>query len=253
VIIAKLVVVPALILAASYAARKWGSFVGGALTGLPIVAGPLSFFIAYEQGDSFAILSANSTLLSVWSVAVFCFAYSWSAIRYRWYSALILGWLAYFMASIVVSFVSLNSNIALMVVLVTIAGLIKMTPNSVHEIKRASIPKLELLCRMLFGIFLVIIVSKLAYVIGPKYSGILTVFPTATTVMVVFTHKYSGGATAAVLLKGIMMGLVGLALFYYSLLKISNYVGFNTAFMCASVLVVLIQFSIFSPMKKLLS
>ena len=45
----KLVLTPALIAAASLAARRWGQAVGGWLVGLPLTSGPVAVFIALEH------------------------------------------------------------------------------------------------------------------------------------------------------------------------------------------------------------
>src|SRR4051794_1227544 len=45
----KLVLVPSLIAGATLAGRQWGAFVAGWLSALPLVAGPILFFIAIEQ------------------------------------------------------------------------------------------------------------------------------------------------------------------------------------------------------------
>jgi hypothetical protein len=50
----KLVVTPVMVLAASLAARRWGDAVGGWLVGLPLISGPISVFLAIEQGPAFA-------------------------------------------------------------------------------------------------------------------------------------------------------------------------------------------------------
>ena len=50
----KLTLVPFFILALSLAGRRWGTAVSGWLVALPVVAGPIVFFIVMEQGEAFA-------------------------------------------------------------------------------------------------------------------------------------------------------------------------------------------------------
>ena len=46
----KLLLVPCFLLLVSLAGRRWGAHVVGWLAGLPVVAGPILYFLALEQG-----------------------------------------------------------------------------------------------------------------------------------------------------------------------------------------------------------
>src|SRR3989304_3740433 len=56
----KLTLVPFFILALSLAGRRWGTAVSGWLVALPVVAGPIVFFIGMEQGGAFAAGAAGA-------------------------------------------------------------------------------------------------------------------------------------------------------------------------------------------------
>src|SRR5271157_2814721 len=71
----KLVVTPLVVLIASLAARRWGDAVGGWLVGLPLTSGPVSVFLAIEQGPSFAAQAAEGSIAGVVSQAAFCIGY----------------------------------------------------------------------------------------------------------------------------------------------------------------------------------
>src|SRR5476649_1983993 len=51
-----------LMLIVSLAVKKWGSFVGGILSGLPLTSGPVAIFLSLEQGPAFAAQSAGASL-----------------------------------------------------------------------------------------------------------------------------------------------------------------------------------------------
>jgi hypothetical protein len=57
----KLTLVPFFILALSLAGRRWGTAVSGWLVALPVVAGPIVFFIGMEQGEAFAAGAARAS------------------------------------------------------------------------------------------------------------------------------------------------------------------------------------------------
>lgn len=50
----KLLITPALMLAISLAAKRWGTHIGGLLSGLPITSALVMLFLSLEQGAEFA-------------------------------------------------------------------------------------------------------------------------------------------------------------------------------------------------------
>ena len=77
----KLCLTPLLIGGVALAGRRWGPLVSGLLIGLPLTTGPVSFFLAVEQGTAFATQAAVGGLLGQVSICLFCLAYSRSAPR----------------------------------------------------------------------------------------------------------------------------------------------------------------------------
>src|SRR2546422_11343874 len=69
---AKLVLTPLLIAAVTLAGRRWGPAVGGWLAGLPLTSGPVSVFLALEQGPGFAARAAVGTLAGLGGGGCFC-------------------------------------------------------------------------------------------------------------------------------------------------------------------------------------
>ena len=77
----KLTLVPFFILALSLAGRRWGTAVSGWLVALPVVAGPIVFFIGMEQGEAFAAGAARATIAGLASLAVYSLVYCRVALR----------------------------------------------------------------------------------------------------------------------------------------------------------------------------
>ena len=59
----KLILTPLLLGGVTLAGRKFGPTVSGWLVGLPLTSGPVSFFLALEQGTKFAAHAAQGTLM----------------------------------------------------------------------------------------------------------------------------------------------------------------------------------------------
>ena len=79
----KLVPTPLLIATLTLIGRRWGSAVSGAIAGLPLTSGPVSVFLALEQGKDFAAHTANATLAGLIAVAAFSLSYALVAIFAR--------------------------------------------------------------------------------------------------------------------------------------------------------------------------
>src|SRR5439155_21324459 len=67
----KLVLTPALIAIATLAGRRFGPSIGGWLVGLPFTSGPVSLFLALEQGTSFAAAAASGSIAGAAASALF--------------------------------------------------------------------------------------------------------------------------------------------------------------------------------------
>ena len=91
----KLVLVPGLIALVTMAGRRFGPRIGGWLNALPLVAGPVLFFLALEQGDRFVARAALSTLAGLAAVAAFAVIYSWIAVARPWWVCVLVGWTAF--------------------------------------------------------------------------------------------------------------------------------------------------------------
>jgi hypothetical protein len=94
-LVLKLVLVPGLIALATVAGRRFGPRIGGWLNALPLVAGPVLFFLALEQGTVFVARAAETTLTGLAAVAAFAVIYSWTAVTRRWWVCVLAGWAAF--------------------------------------------------------------------------------------------------------------------------------------------------------------
>lgn len=240
-IIVKLTLVPIIILGLSLAGKRWGSFVSGILSGLPVIAGPITLFLALEQGHDFAIISASSTLLGILALSSFCFIYGLCAKKYSWVTSLTISWIGYFFVAALTSHLTLPPLLSLVLVIAFITLILKLMPSVAHSTATLTVTKNELIVRMLAAMLLVITITKFANSLGPTFSGIFAAFPVAASVLAVFTHATHSGEQAALLLRGVTIGLVSLSSFYCSLALFTHTLGFYEAFIVSLFLVLCLQ------------
>jgi hypothetical protein len=196
VLMLKLTLAPALVGGAGVAARRFGPRVGGWLIGFPVVAGPVLWFYAREQGSAFAARAAAGTALGVVSLCGFLIAYTWAARRWTWAPCLLLGWAAFtamtFAMASVPAIASLPWPLALVAGWLALAVTRRLLPRPLRRAPAPPRPRNDLLLRMLATAVLVLTLTGLASVLGPSLSGLFTPFPVATTILVVFAHREDG-------------------------------------------------------------
>jgi hypothetical protein len=212
----KLTLAPALVVLATLAGRRWGQRVAGAVTALPVVAGPILAIITIEQGRAFGEAAARSALLAILALAAFCVAFGRVAAAGRpWPVALLGGWGAYGVVAAGVAEVDAPPVLGLAAALIAlgVAGLLIGPPPA--AVPRTPPPWWDLPARAALTAALVVIITGAANGLGPAWSGVLTPFPIATTVMVAFVHGQDGPVALRTLLAGFVRALPGFALSFF--------------------------------------
>jgi hypothetical protein len=216
----KISLAPALVATASLAGRRFGPRVGGWLIGFPVVAGPVLWFYAREQGAAFAAGAAAGTVLGTLSLCCFLATYAWSATRLGWPSSALSGWLAFAAATLVLQQVpalrgsplGLRLGAAFIALFVTGRTLPRLPLGP--AVPR---PRYDLAMRLVATAALVLALTGVARVLGPSLSGLVTPFPVATTILVVFAHREAGAGGVAAVLGGFIPSLYSFACFCASL------------------------------------
>jgi len=98
-LVLKVILTPLLVAAATLAARRWGFMVGGWLAGLPLVSGPISIFLALEQGPAFAAQAAAAALLGLFAAVTFCLVYACGAKKLTWQTSLLCAFSVYLLTT----------------------------------------------------------------------------------------------------------------------------------------------------------
>jgi len=236
----KVVLVPGFLWLLWLAGRRWGPAIAGWLSGLPIVAGPILFIIAVEHGPAFAAAVASGALASVLATVTFIVAYAHGARIGRWPLALALAFAAWLAAGALVAHAP--GSLALSVGLAIVALL--AAPHAFPRVAAAPATgrasgRAALVARMVAGALLTVGATAAADLFGPRWSGLLTVFPVLAIVLAVSSHRAHGPAFATVLLRSMATGMYSLAAFCAVLAAALPALGTSVAFMLALMATVL--------------
>jgi hypothetical protein len=209
----KLTLAPALVTAVSLAGRRWGARAAGLLAGLPVVGGPILLIVTLDHGAAFGARAAISTTLGLVSTMAFCLAYTFSAQRLAWYGSLPLGYGAFFAVTWAIGRVgtTVGAIAASLIALASLGLTLATMPRPAFEVPSTPPRWWDLPLRATFTGALVVGVTTAAHLLGPRWTGLLTPFPIATSVLAVFAHAQTG--SPARLLRGLVVGLTGFVAF----------------------------------------
>ena len=195
----KLIAAPLLLALATLAARRWGTVLGGILIGLPLISGPISVFLAIENGAGFAVETARGALAGTVALAVFTCVYA-AVCPKGWLKASFLSVALYVLASWIAAELPISAAAAIVLSLwimpVPHGAVVKHRP-----------PKHDLLMRMGMMMVLMIAITFLAPYIGPTASGIASTFPYMALTMAVFSQIQGGPDNARRAMHGLMLGM----------------------------------------------
>jgi hypothetical protein len=235
VLVVKALLAPLFVVGASVAARRFGPWVGGVVGGLPVVAGPILLAYALAHGRVFAQHAAAGTLLGLLSLTAFVVVYGRLAHRARWWVCMLCGWLAFGIGTLVLDGVAVPVVVALCLVCAGFAvGLLLLPVPAGDHVVMASVPVWDLPVRAVCALALVLALTTASGWLGPQLSGLLAPFPVITTVLATFTHTQRGASEAVRLLRGMLSGFFGFALFCFTLTISLHASGIAAAFLFAT-------------------
>ena len=212
----KLLLAPALVVLSSLAARRWGARLGGILVTIPIVAGPILLIIYLEHGGRFAAAAATAATLANVALAVFALALILLVDRVPWWLAMLISWVLVLLTDLGLARVPMPAWLALVAAVLALHGvqfvLRKQPRDAVISI---AMPWWDLPLRAVATAVLVVLVTAAAEATGPALAGVFAPFPIALSVVCAFAAAHSGHPGVIALLRGIVPGLDGFALFCF--------------------------------------
>ena len=209
----KVLLAPVLVAVSTLVTRRYGPALGGWLSALPVIAGPVLLVFVIEHGADFAQRAARGTLMGLVSLSAFIVVYAHVARRSSVLSSLAAGWLAFLAATLLVAgwdpSAALTSAFA--AAALALAWLLTRRTSPTGSGTRAV--DASILVRVLLTAALVLALTASSESLGPRLGGILAAFPVLASLLAAFTHTGHGGAAAGALLHGMVAGLMGFATF----------------------------------------
>jgi hypothetical protein len=231
----KLLLAPLLVVASSLAGRRWGPRLAGILVVLPIVAGPILLILYLDHDSEFAANAARAATLGIVPLAAFALIFAYLSTRHGWLVILLTSWVTVLVADLALSRIAVPAGIALLLALLALHGsgaLLRRMHSPPPP--AAATPWWDLPARAIATAVLVVLLTGFAAFLGPALTGALAPFPIALSVVCAFAVAQSGHAGVLALLRGIVPGLDGFALFCFLVAVLINRMSATAAFSLAT-------------------
>jgi len=243
----KIILVPVLIGGITLAGRRWGQGFAGWLGSFPIVAGPVLFILALENGNVFGAGAARAALAGVAPSMVFYVVYTQLARRARWPAVVVASLLAWLATAAVLFAAALPLWVAAAVTAVALYAAPRLMPM-VSSVNAQRPHTLELPARMLTGAIVTLCSSELGRLGGSSLSGYAALFPSIGLVVAAFNHAQSSADAATLFLRGMTRGMWSVAAFCLALSFALEQFSLAVAFALA-ILVALVTHAAFRPQR----
>ena len=216
ILLLKLLLTPLFVAALTLIGRRWGPAVSGAVAGLPLTSGPVSVFLAVEQGTTFATHAAVGTLAGLIAVGAFCLAYSFAASRRKWIASAIVGSAAFFVLASLLLLTPLGLTSTFIVVVLFLIAALQMMPKPIGGTSVVALtqPKWDLPLRTVIATGLVFLLTAVAPKLGPQMTGLASPFPVFGGVLAVFAHRQLGALDAQRVLRSVVRASFSFAVFF---------------------------------------
>lgn len=213
-LLAKLIVAPAFVVAVTLFGRRLGPAAAGMLAAFPVVGGPILGLIVAEQGATFGATAALAGAVGAGTTMAFTLVYARLAPRLDPFACLAVSYTFFGVATWALGFVAIGVAVAVIVPITTWAVVLRVFPVPDGPLPLVTPSRWDLPARAFTTMALVLAITGVARALGPKLAGLITPAPIATAVLAVFTHRQAGPDAVAVLLRSLTRGLASFTSFF---------------------------------------
>lgn len=242
-LVLELVVAPALVGAATLAARRWGQRIAGLVSAFPAIVGPVLLVAALEHGAAFAARAANGTLLGLVALAGFALTYGRVAARNGWRSTLLAAWVAAGVVGLAAGAIAAGPPGGLLAAAASLLAAHRLLrgAGSAALPEEPAVPRWDLPLRLALTALLAVCLTAAASRLGPVVGGTLAALPVLASILAVFTHARYGAAAVTELLRGMLGGMAGFVAFCALVAALAEPAGIGAAFAVATVAALAVQ------------
>ncbi|OLU26525.1 hypothetical protein [Pseudomonas sp. PA27(2017)] len=237
----KFLATPTLMLAISLAARRWGSHVGGILSGLPVTSALVMLFLGLEQGSSFVLQAVPGAIAGVAAIQATYLFYISATRRLKIWVGCLSALACYGLAAFLLNQAA-SLAVSLAVILCMVIAIVPRTSRMAGEGEAGYVPTPRWIIpmRMITATLLLLMITLSAEWLGPTISGLMAPIPVIAWPLAVFAHLQGGRRELGAVVRGNAIGALGVAGFYLTLKYSVLQLGISLSVTIASLIAVLI-------------
>jgi hypothetical protein len=233
VLILKLTIVPLALLALGLVERLHGPRLAGWLAGIPVVAGPLLYFVTLDHGAAFGARAA----LGAWFGLVpwLGFAISYAALTrwFGWLRCTLLAFLVWLVLAVLVVLAQDGPRWLEVTPLATFLLAVLLYPRGEASDERREHVWWGLPARMAAGAALTLAITRFAGALGSHWSGVFTAFPVLGSIIAISNHVQYGRHAVVEAVAGMSMGLSSVGSFCFTVFLLLPHMTLWPAFILA--------------------
>lgn len=220
-LLGKIVVAVAFVLIGTGATERLGPRLGGLIAATPQMSVIALIFFAIEQGHAFAAESSFWSIRGMCSTIPVLLAYL-AATRFvaaprpaSIAAGTLLGAASFVVAASVFAAIPMGRAgvIPFAAAVCAVASILVRRLPETAELRPVPASPLLLAARAAVSALAVVVVTSLAHLLGPKWSGLIVAFPVNTLPVIVILHWHYGGDVIKPFIKRFPSGVFGVCLF----------------------------------------
>ena len=214
----KLLITPLLMLSISLAAKRWGTRIGGLLSGLPVTSASVMLFLSLEQGPGFAEKAVPGALAGVAAIQATYLFYFLVTRRLSALPGCVAALVFYAAVACLMSSIGWQWG-SIVVALCLVVAIVRATAKGSEPApgRYVALPRWIIPMRMLTATLLLLAITAGAQWFGPVVSGFLAPIPVIAWPLAVFAHVHGGRHELAAIVRGNAIGAIGVIGFYLAL------------------------------------
>jgi uncharacterized membrane protein (GlpM family) len=237
-LLAKIIISVCLVLGLSWIAEKVNPRTAGILSGMPLGAVLVLFFVGIDLGPEFAAKSALYAIPSITSTLAFSIGYYFTSqlkIQFSQFLCSIVGIIFYLVIALILNTINFNLQLGVtlsLITLIVVGYAFRSTDtNKIHKKIKMTFPRL--LFRSITAAGFVVTITTFADFVGAQWSGLLIGFPMTFLPFLLIIHITYSGDQIRTIIRNFPLGLIGLLCFLIVVNQSIPLIGVNLSILVA--------------------
>lgn len=244
----KLIVAVFVVIGLSIVTEHVSPRIAGILSGYPTGSAISLFFFGLEVGPDFASQSAIYNMIGLVAMQFFIFCYYKASLRFNVFLSSFIATVGYFIVVWLLHFVEINRYFAALIPIISIFVFVYLFRpiENIRVTEKVSLTFSVLFFRALCAASIILLITGIAHLVGPTWSGLFSAFPTTLFPLMLIVHFTYDSRHVHTIIKNVPIGIFSLILYSLSVSIVypvyGIYLGTVISFVVATIYLLGYQF-----------